>query len=340
MPRAAIALLLILLTTSLAHAQDEGKDALGRGVALGSSGLRIGGYIAIDWEKPSGGDAVFTFDDLSLLVSGDLGPRVRVFLEVEDSKFWQVSGGTSRVEHHGDLERLYVEYLHSDTLKVRAGKFLTPVGTWNELHPDPLTWTVNRPLASFATFPTSLTGVLASGTFEGERGEVDYDVYAQANPCLDCKTNDRETERAIGGRLRWRGARVEVGVPVLHYVDRLTGEAVTLTGAHIVARRGPLELRGEATIGDVKPATGEGGAEYAWYAQALWALTDRSFLVAQTERARSARDERWHAWTAGVLFRPRSGVSLKLDYQQRRGFFPVEEAGAGNRVLASFGVLF
>ncbi len=340
LPRRAAFLLVTLLAALPAAAAGQDASVLGRGVALGASGLRLGGYLAIDWEKPSQGDATVTFDDLSLFVFGDLTPRVRVFAEVEDSKFWQVSGGRSRVEHHGDLERLYVEYLHSDVVKIRAGKFLTPVGTWNEVHPDPLTWTVNRPLASYATFPTFLTGLLASGTIDRERGDIEYDLFAQANPCLDCNTNDRQTERAIGGRLRWHATHGEVGVPVLHYVDRLTRDAVTLSGVHAVAHRDRLDVRGEATIGRVTSATGDAGSEFAWYVQGVWALTDRHFLVAQAERARSARDETWRAWTAGVLVRPKPGLSLKLDYQQRRGLFPVEEAGSGNRVLASFGVLF
>ena len=290
-------------------------------------------------ESPEHGTSTVTFDDLSLFVSAELGPHLRAFLEFEDAKFWTIEGGTSRVQHHGDLERLYVDYLRGDDLQVRIGKFLTPVGAWNEIHPDPLTWTVSRPLATYATFPTFVTGLMASGTQPQESGSLDYAVFLQAGPCLDCATNARETERLVGGRLQWRATRWEVGIPVLYFVDRLTREAVTLTGVHAGLRRGRLDLRGEATVARVSGSLRS--REYAAFGQAMWALTDHLFLVGQAEQAASARSlDSWHAWTAGVLVRPVSGLSFKVDLQDRTGVFPVDEAGTGRRLLASVGVLF
>jgi hypothetical protein len=319
----------------------DGGYTLGSGVRLGSSGVRLGGYLATDWEKAKGEDAVFTFDDLSLFVFGDIGARMRFFVEVEDSKFWRVAGGRSEVIHHGDVERLYIDYLHSDLLKIRVGKFLTPVGTWNEIHPDPLTWTVSRPLASYATFPAFTSGVEASGTVAGDSLDVDYHAYVQANPCLQCSTGDRQTERMVGGRVRVRRDRLEIGVPVLHYVDRLSHDSVTLTGVDLLAKAGALEARGEATFGRViRESRADADAEYAYYLQGLYALTERHFIVARQERARSRDGDTWTGWTVGGLYRPHPAVSLKLEFQAATGRFPVGEAGTGNRVLAGFGVLF
>jgi hypothetical protein len=44
-----------------------------------------------------------------------------------------------------EVERLYLDYLHSDALATRLGKHLTPIGRWNLRHADPLVWTATRP---------------------------------------------------------------------------------------------------------------------------------------------------------------------------------------------------
>lgn len=332
----------IVLAPDRAVAQAAARPyTLGGGVPIGSTGIRLGGYLAIDLEKPAAEDPSLTFDDLSLFVFGDVRRHGRFFIEIEDTKFWQVQNGHSVVQHHIDLERLYFDYLHSDALKVRVGKFLTPVGTWNEIHPDPLTWTVSRPLASYATFPTFVTGVAVSGVIARETHDVEYDVFAQANECIDCTTGERHTERLLGGRIRWKWNTFQVGLPVVHFVDRDTAAVTTFTGADMLSQAGPVELRGEATIGGVRiPSDAGTRLEYAWYLQASYAVTDRHAVVVRGERARSPYQDPWSAWSAAGVYRPKSAMSFKLEFQQRAGHFPVEEGGRGRRVLASFGVLF
>ncbi|MGE0042648.1 MAG: hypothetical protein AB7H88_11515 [Vicinamibacterales bacterium] len=329
-----------------AHAQapapaDEGY-ALGQGLALGDSGVRLGGYANLDWENATDEIATLAFDDLSLFVFGDLGARVRFFVEVEDAHFWQVdSRGDAVLRHNGDLERLYVDYLWRDGLKLRAGKFLTPVGTWNEIHADPLTWTVSRPVASYATFPAFTTGVEAFGTWSSDARDVEYNVFVQGNEALDNSTGDRRTERMVGGRVRVRQGAVEIGAPLVHYVERDTGDRVTFSGLDLVARTGPVEIRAEATAGRVTArAGGAGRAEYAGYLQAVWAVGSRWYLVARQEAGRSREDLRLTATSAGVLFRPVPAIALKLEIQGRSGRFLPTETATGGRVFAGFGILF
>lgn len=314
---------------------------LGGGLPLGSSGVRLGGYITVDFENPSDDLATLTFDDASLFVFGDLGSRVRFFMEAEATQFWQIDS-TGRVDaaNNGDLERLYVDYLHSDAFMVRTGKFLTPVGSWNEIHPDPLTWTVSRPVASFATFPTFTTGVQAFGTWAGNDRDVDYNVFVQHNPSLDRSTGDRKTEQMIGGRLRLRQGAWEIGVPAVRYVEYETGDVVTFSGADLLARAGRLEVRGEATAGRVRVSDGSRRIEYAEYLQGLVALTDQLFVVGRQEHAHSRDDLTYTAASAGLLFRPLPAMSIKLEFQAQSGRFFATDAPKGNQWLAGFGVLF
>ncbi|MEO8682551.1 MAG: hypothetical protein ABI665_26115 [Vicinamibacterales bacterium] len=313
---------------------------LGRGLPLGGSGVRLGGYATIQFDNPTDAPAAFTFDELSLFIFGDIGARLRFFIEAEETQFLQIDSTGVDVRNNSNLERLYVDYRHADTLKVRVGKFLTPVGTWNEIHPNPLTWTVSRPVASYATFPVFTTGAQAFGTWASTRRDVDYNFFVQHNGAIDNSTGKRHTERMIGGRVRMRQRGLEVGLPIVRYTERDSGAVVTFSGADLLTKAGRLEVRSEATAGRVRSPEGESRSEYAVYLQGLVALTDRVYVVARQEWAHSRDDETYTATSGGLLFRPLAAMSLKLEGQRRSGqFFPVE-AATGNRLLASFGVLF
>lgn len=318
----------------------QGGYTLGAGLPIGSSGVRLGGYASTDFENPTDQRAFFAFDDLSLFVFGDIGSRVHFFVEAEETHFLLVDSSGVSFRNNGDLERLYLDYLHADGVKVRAGKFLTPVGTWNEIHPDPLTWTVSRPVASFGTFPAFMTGLQVFGTWAGSKRDLDYNLFVQHNESIDRSTGDRHTERMVGGRVRIRQGALEIGVPVVRYTERDTRDVVTFSGADLLARAGRLELRGETTTGRVRSPDGTSRAEYAAYLQGLVALTDRFFIVARQERARSRDDEIYTATSAGLLFRPVSAMSLKLEVQGRSGRFFPAETSTGSRLLAGFGLLF
>lgn len=344
----AIAALVITLGLSAARPADAQSPSpppnpytLGAGLPLGSSGIRLGGYLTVDLENPSDERATLTFDDASLFVFGDLGSRVRLFMEAEATQFWRIdSAGRVEAENNGDLERLYVDYLHADTLQVRTGKFLTPIGTWNEIHPDPLTWTVSRPVATVGTFPTFTTGIQAFGTWAAANRDVDYNVFVQHNPSLDRSTGDRRTEQMAGGRVRLRQGAWEIGVPVVRYVEYETGDVVTFSGADLLARAGRLEVRGEATAGRVRFTGGDTRTEYAEYLQGLVALTDRLFVVGRQERAHSRDDLTYTAASAGLLFRPLPAMSIKLEFQAQSGRFFATDAPKRNQLLAGFGVMF
>lgn len=318
----------------------KGGYTLGAGLPLGESGVRLGGYATTEFENPTDAPAAMTFDDLSLFVFGDLGARARFFVEAEETQFLQIDSTGISFHNNADLERLYFDYLHADTLKVRAGKFLTPVGTWNEIHPDPLTWTVSRPVASYATFPVFTSGVEAFGTWATAQRDVDYNVFVQHNEAIDNSTGDRHTERMIGGRLRLRQHALEVGVPAVRYTERDSGDVVTFSGVDLLTRTGRLEVRGEATAGRVRSPDGDARSEYAAYLQGLFALTDRVFVVARQERAHSRDDDTYTATSVGLLVRPLPAMSFKIEGQGRSGRFLPTETSTGNRLLASFGVLF
>ncbi|MCA9739733.1 MAG: hypothetical protein KC645_19050, partial [Gemmatimonadetes bacterium] len=100
--------------------------------------------------------------------------------------------------------RLYVELSARESLRLRVGRFLTPVGQWNELHADPLTWSPTRPLTTYRPFAKSTTGVLLAG--EGVIAGRDWGWATFWAPGVDLDGDLEEDEentfaRAAGGRV-------------------------------------------------------------------------------------------------------------------------------------------
>ncbi len=66
---AAAGVVLALAPASVA-AQAKEPYTLGQGLPLGASGVRLGGYLAVEFEKAAGEEPLFLFDDLSLFLRG------------------------------------------------------------------------------------------------------------------------------------------------------------------------------------------------------------------------------------------------------------------------------
>jgi hypothetical protein len=99
------------------------------------------------------------------------------------------------------LERLYAEYRFSDSATLRAGKFLTPIGRWNQEHSDPQTWTVLRPLISQSAFPLNATGLMLLGSVPVRSQWIDYQVYASNGGDWRSSPHTHDFERGFGARV-------------------------------------------------------------------------------------------------------------------------------------------
>ncbi len=126
----------------------------GRGLRIGDTGLTIGGYGTLAVSRLEGDHGRLRFDDLDLFVFFDPTPYLHFFsdtafqhlLDLDD-----VGGGTTS-EAETSIERLYGDLYLSDRANFRVGKFLTPVGRWNQVPAEPLTWTTSRPLVTSRPF--------------------------------------------------------------------------------------------------------------------------------------------------------------------------------------------
>jgi hypothetical protein len=136
----------------------------------------------------------------ALLVSGSFG-RASYFGEIEPASRRRENWSGREQDRISSLERLYLEYAFGDALRLRAGRFLTPVGQWNELHAEPLTWTALRPLATYRPFAKSTNGFMVAGTVPlGER-DAGYAVYLAPFNLRDFDGQETGFTSAGGGRL-------------------------------------------------------------------------------------------------------------------------------------------
>lgn len=175
----------------------------GEGYHLGNTGLWLGGYLNIDGVVPKSGPASLGLADAGLLARYELTPRVTLFNEtdLEDSVTLQEGAGLQRGSQVLLLERLYADWSVTPNLTVRTGKFLTPFGLWNVIRRAPLTWTVERPLATQSVFPEHVTGLGLIYETTRQGWTLDASAYGQPSDELVPGSTDTTASGMAGGRI-------------------------------------------------------------------------------------------------------------------------------------------
>jgi len=188
------------------------------------------------------------------------------------------------------LERLYIDYRASDSVSVRVGKFLTPIGRWNQDHSDPQTWTVLRPLISQSAFPTNVTGLMGFGSTPVAGQWVDYQIYASDGGEWRPSPWTHPFNSAIGARLSTSlDPTLQVGVSASKFVERQDrSNEFLLTGLDAVWQWHRAEISAEAVQ---RHSTNWGGnGEHGWFVQAVLPVAARWWLSARIEAYRRTFD--------------------------------------------------
>ncbi|QID16254.1 hypothetical protein G3580_00615 [Nitrogeniibacter mangrovi] len=270
-----------LCLSAFVHATDY---QLGQGLRLGDTGFTLGGYSALTLDKLRGEKTRVALDDLSLFVWWESETRWKVFAELD---YENVLAHPSR-DREGEsrylaLERLYADYAVNDALTLRVGKFLTPIGRWNQIHATPLVWTTSRPLITEKTFPTNVTGLMATGTIAAMGDGIEYAVYGsrgneiRVNPAIDPFTE------VVGARVTVPvTADSRLGVSVARFEQEAhRDESKRLLGLDFMWAREGYEFSAEA----VYRRSDEGGTrdEKGAFAQLVVPLTERLAAVGRLE---------------------------------------------------------
>ncbi|MGH0032471.1 MAG: hypothetical protein ACQGVC_21985 [Myxococcota bacterium] len=123
----------------LASCRALAGDAVGEPGGLASRlRVRVGGWLDTSYldNDIDGRGASFDLDHANLYLDARLDERWQVFVEGEYEHERDLTGLPD--EREFELEQGYLEYVVSDALKLRGGKFAAPIGYWTPVH-----WSVN-----------------------------------------------------------------------------------------------------------------------------------------------------------------------------------------------------
>lgn len=321
----------------------EGLPAIryspGRGLRIGDTGLTLAGYAIVNAERPEGERGSFLLDELALFVEWDSAEHWHFFSETElETPLTVDDHGRATASNEVRLERLYLDYTHSDALHVRAGKFLTPVGIWNLVHAGPLVWTESRPLATTDRFfDPFATGLMLYGNTSVRKLEVSYSVYGQATKQLvPADTDGRRARRGAGARLTVStGGPWTLGVSATAFDDRRDRRWQHVHGVDLRWQRDYLELWSEVVVR--APVRGGRTPDWAAYLQAAVPVVGDLYVVGRIEHV-DLRDGSGAAnvGVPALAYRLRPNILVKTEYHfaDRR----VEDVERG--FVASLAVLF
>lgn len=227
--------------------------------------LHLGGYASVTLRAPNAPDSVARsgIDEAAaaLLVSGTLG-KLSYFGELQGASVSRQNFPGREDRRAFDLARAYAEYAFADAARLRVGRFLTPVGQWNEAHAGPLTETAGRPLTTFRPFAKSTTGIMLAGQVPLGARDAGYALWAAP---FDLQPGGDGEESAF---LHGAGGRVAVELLPGLYLGasgaafravRHAGEAEPDDSGGVETSLGRTwRLRREVEPGD---SAGEGGGE-------------------------------------------------------------------------------
>ncbi|MDY1549818.1 hypothetical protein [Luteibacter sahnii] len=307
---------------------------LGQGLYFPGLGLRVGGYADVHLFDLDGSRTTSSLRDVSLFLTKDLGTRWQLFTEVATSRTVNVTGAEKEGgEAKVDVERLYADFHATPAVTLRLGKFLTPIGEWNLVHADPLTWTVSRPLSTSAAFARHATGAMAFGTTSVRGNDLDYWVFADdsktlgigedADDAFTDYTGDRSPRNnfrhALGGRVLYHlaGDSLAVGASYVSYQLDAPRHDYQLTGIDFTWTTRYLELTGEAIYRTgASPLSSERGG----FVEAGVPIAPRLYLIGRVERYHTSSPETTTVVrTEALNYRPIPGLVLKLEHRNGHG---------------------
>lgn len=311
-------------------AEDTWSYHLGRGLRLGESGFWLGGYGAFQVEDLKDTSWQAQLNDLSLFIGWEKD-RWRFFSELElgDGITFGNNDAINTNHAYFNLERLYFEYLAKNTFNLRFGKFLTPIGRWNQIHAAPLVWTTSSPMIVDGPFAMHSTGGMAYGNFEVFNRLWGYILYGGGRNQLDFKSPDESSDDdykdPIGFRLSQDAPGLyQLGFSYAHYTETKFHRGVkNLLGLDAFWTQKRFELSGEFIYrfgSDYKNLDfdARGGSENLWglYVQGVAPLLGNLYGVARYEAfQRQGAKSVGNLWIVGLAYRPMPPLVFKAEYR-------------------------
>ena len=342
MTRSALLLALLLCVQTAAWAEDEVSASdyrPGKGWQVPGTGFKLGGYASAGIEDDHHQRATVGVDDFSLFVHWESDGKLRLFseLDLEQPVVWEQGHGVTARHAYLALERAYADYLYSERLNFRAGKFLTPIGRWNVIHAAPLVWTTTRPLVTERTFPTNATGAMVYGTLPALGNTIDYSVYSALGEDWrpDPKLDPFEEAYGMHVMLPVTG-NSEFGVSYANFEQKGSrGEHKKLLGLDYYWSRERYEVSAELAYRFSD--NGSQSDERGLYIQGVVPLSGHWYAIGRYELYDQAGPApALNLWLAGVAMRLTPAMVLKAEFSHATN----NRIQAPEGLFASFAILF
>jgi hypothetical protein len=331
----------LLLSNMAASADDY---VLGHGYDVGS--WNISGYGAVELNLPNRQPSELVIDDFALFIHGRINNYINPFFEGEytNQAIWVdgdgvLSSGAGRFE----LERLYNDSYLADSVFLRYGKMLSPVGEWNQIHAAPLVNTTVRPLTTYVNFSEYTTGL--SLNYASEHDDLPSVIlyYQPEQEFLYLKKSSRPYRfKNVSGiqlvyshDLDWRAGFSIQHAELLNRNERQT--LFSLDGRYDFD---VMSLESQFSYNQIygNQQSRQRNNEWAGYLQLNVPITEDWSLIGRGETF-TPRDSNTSQQNAvfGTNYRPNSALVWKLEYLLVKG-------GTGTHlnegIYASFGVMF
>lgn len=314
-----LAVLCLAIDSSATRAAEPASSdvdyRLGNGLRIPGTGFGVGGYATGSYERSDDAPSRAAIDNASLFLWWDGSERWKFFAELEYDNLL-----LTRAENKGDndylsLERLYLDFSLTDSVSVRGGKFLTPIGRWNLIHATPLVWTTSRPLVTTLAFPTNMTGLMLTQSLPDLGNGVEYSLFGsegseiRPNPALD------PFSEVVGGHVTLHAsAETQIGFSFAEFKQEKTRpERKRLGGVDFAWSRDRYELSAEAVYrySDVSAALDERGG----FIQMVAPLTENLYAVARYEAFHVAQQkDTTQLWVGGLTWRITPALVLKAEW--------------------------
>jgi hypothetical protein len=244
-----------------------------------------------------------------------------------------LADGLSTSDAEFDVERLYLDRNLTPRTTLRLGKFLTPVGRWNQIHADPLVWSVFRPLTTSAPFARHASGASLLGSWAFADSTLDYQVYVDDSNALDPSPAYEPTyldvsvtpnpnnifEHGAGLHLRYQAfdGNLQIGLSAARFALTHQPGTKNLVGADFYYAREGLELTGEAVY---RESSGGEGTEWGGFGQLVLPVGHGFYGVLSAERFQAeGYPEPTNVGHLGFAYRPSRPITYKIELQESQG---------------------
>lgn len=288
----------------------------GRGLRLGDTHITLGGFVTAEADALEGGEAQGGLEGASFFLFFDPLPFVHAFAELESGGIAKAETGRNGVHSSLSLavERAYGDFAASDALNLRFGKFLTPIGRWNPVPAEPLTWTASIPLIVENVFDESTTGSMLWGSlFPTRGGALSYSLYGAFLDPLGADKRKPPADHAAGAYLEWASLGGWTAGASYFASEHRTGSWHHLGGVDGLWAATPrLELSGEAVFGE---GSRQNGSLWGLYAQAVVETIDTLYAVGRYEHFDPPDGRSLNLFDVGLAWVPVPYLRLKADYR-------------------------